>query len=557
MRAFPVGRISGRTLDALVTAVRKTPARGVLAGLLRAELGIDALRALPHELRGPLPFSHAPLAARASHERSSQGLDAPDTQGTERSAAALAKAYRSGESSPVQVALRAFGFARELAGRVPTLGPLCGYDDARALRAAQDSQERITRGAARPLEGIPITVKEEIDLFGFPTRKGTGYAGFQPAAADALAVARLRTAGAVILGQTPMTEFGLSPLGANPHRRMPMNPHDTSRLAGGSSTGGAVAVSLGLCPMSLGTDGGGSIRIPAAHCGIFGLKPSYGRIPSSGLGTPFATSVVHLGPLARSSSDLARFLEVASGADPADDASRLAPAFATDELTQALGRGVRGLRIGVEPDEWSAASPAIRRAGEAALQALSREGATLVEVRSPLMRWAGAIGYLTLGIEGFLALARVRKEHMDELGLDVQLVLAGIETFCPDDYLDAQRLRSSLRRELAELLRDVDVLALPSTGQGPLSVADEEARYGFIDPKALQATCRFAFLANVSGLPAASAPVGLDDDGLPIGLQIIGDAWDEACVLQVLAHLERIGVARPPRPASALDLLSR
>ena len=135
MRAFPVGRISGRTLDALVTAVRKTPARGVLAGLLRAELGIDALRALPHELRGPLPFSHAPLAARASHERSSQGLDAPDTQGTERSAAALAKAYRSGESSPVQVALRAFGFARELAGRVPTLGPLCGYDDARALRA--------------------------------------------------------------------------------------------------------------------------------------------------------------------------------------------------------------------------------------------------------------------------------------------------------------------------------------------------------------------------------------------------------------------------------------
>jgi aspartyl-tRNA(Asn)/glutamyl-tRNA(Gln) amidotransferase subunit A len=144
---------------------------------------------------------------------------------------------------------------------------------------------------------------------------------------------------------------------------------------------------------------------------------------------------------------------------------------------------------------------------------------------------------------------------MDELGLDVQLVLAGIQTFRPDDYLDAQRLRAALRSETAALLGDVDVLALPTTARGPLSVTEAESRYGFIDPPALHDTCRFAFLGNVTGLPAGTAPIGADYDGLPIGLQIIGDAWDEACVLQVLAHLERIGAARPARPTTAVDLL--
>jgi aspartyl-tRNA(Asn)/glutamyl-tRNA(Gln) amidotransferase subunit A len=526
----------------------------MIAGRIRNELGIDGLRALPHDLRGPLPFSHAPLAARRDHARSSLRLDLPESESDARTGRELTRAYCAGRSTPEQVASRALSAAREFAGRVPTLGPLCGYDDDRALSAARESKERFERGEARALEGILLTVKEEIDLLGFPTRKGTGYAGHVPAARDAVAVARLRSAGAIVLGQTPMTEFGLSPLGANPHRRMPRNPHDPSRLAGGSSTGAAVAVALGVAPLSLGTDGGGSIRIPAAHCGVFGLKPSYGRIPTSGVGLPGATSVVHLGPIANSCADLAAFLEVAAGADAGDEASRVPPEFAPGTLRDALGRGVRGLRIGVEPDEWAAAPSAIRRAGQAALQALEREGASLVEVRSTLMRWAGAIGYVTIGMEGFVALSRVRAEHMDELGLDVQLVLAGMETFRPDDYLDAQRVRAALRRELATLLADVDVLALPTTAHGPLSVSEAESRYGFVDPPALDATCRFAFLGNVTGLPAGTAPVG-SDEGLPIGLQIIGDAWDEACVLQVMAHLQRLGVARPMRARDTIDLL--
>jgi aspartyl-tRNA(Asn)/glutamyl-tRNA(Gln) amidotransferase subunit A len=143
---------------------------------------------------------------------------------------------------------------------------------------------------------------------------------------------------------------------------------------------------------------------------------------------------------------------------------------------------------------------------------------------------------------------------MDELGPDVQLLLATFEAFRPDDYIDAQRLRAALRRQTAELLADVDLIALPTTQRAAPPVTDEEARSGFIDPAMLAAMSRFSFLGNLTGLPAGTAPVGANEDGLPVGLQLIGDAWDEATVLQALAHLERVGAARVARPPAAVEL---
>jgi aspartyl-tRNA(Asn)/glutamyl-tRNA(Gln) amidotransferase subunit A len=136
------------------------------------------------------------------------------------------------------------------------------------------------------------------------------------------------------------------------------------------------------------------------------------------------------------------------------------------------------------------------------------------------------------------------------------MLLTNIEAFRPDDYLDGQRLRAELRRQVAETLADVDVLALPTTASGAPPITDSEASDGFVDPPAIDAMCRFAFIGNLTGIPAASAPVGVDADGLPVGLQILGDSWDEAAVLQVLAHLERIGAAAVRRPASHVDLLA-
>jgi len=436
---------------------------------------------------------------------------------------------------------------------------LCGYDDEQALQAARESTARFAEGCPRSeLEGIPIAVKEEIDTRGFVTRMGSNCLRRAVASADSIAVARLRGAGAIVIGQTPMTEFGLSPLGGNAHRHMPRNPHDVRRLPGGSSSGSAVAVATGVTPLSVGCDGGGSIRIPAALCGVFGLKPTYGRVPQTGHGLPGATSVVHLGPLGASTRDLASFLEYASGPDDGDPASLVAARGSPGAFARALGRGVRGLRIGIDEGDWASLADDVAGPGREALDALAREGAILVGVKLRLSRFAAAIGYLTIGVEAFTAMTDIRARHMDELGQDMQLFLAGLETFRPDDYVDAQRIRGAARLELAEALRHVDVIAMPATAVGAPPVSDDEARLGFIDPPLLDAMCRFAFLANVTGVPAGVAPVGLDKNGMPVGLQILGDAWDEACVLQVLAHLERTGVAKVHRPGSniGLDLLA-
>lgn len=559
MLTLPLGRISGRALVALVAAVRKTPARVPLARLLRAQLGIDALRALAPDDRAPLPFSHAPLRARKDNQRASAELSLALPASWPRPVASLADRYREGRADPVQVVTRSLAHARRLAGRVPTQGPLCGYDDERALQAASESARRFAQGSARSeFEGVPIAIKEEIDTRGFVTRLGSNCLRREPASADAVAVARLRAAGAIVIGQTPMTEFGLSPLGGNTHRHMPRNPHDPRRLPGGSSSGSAVAVATGTTPLSVGCDGGGSIRIPAALCGVFGLKPTYGRVPQTGHGLPGATSVVHLGPIGASSRDLASFLEYAAGPDEGDAASLVAPPHERGEFAGALGRGVRGLRIGIDEDDWASLADDVAGPGREALDALERAGAVLVGIKVRLARFAAAIGYLTIGVEAFTAMSEIRAHHMDELGHDMQLFLAGLETFRPDDYLDAQRIREKLRLDLAETLRHVDVIAMPATAATAPTVTDEEARSGFIDPPVLDAMCRFAFLANVTGVPAGVAPVGSDKNGMPVGLQILGDAWDEACVLQVLAQLERLGTAQVRRPGSdvSVDLLS-
>ena len=176
-------------------------------------------------------------------------------------------------------------------------------------------------------------------------------------------------------------------------------------------------------------------------------------------------------------------------------------------------------------------------------------------IRIPNAAHATAIGYLTIGIEAFTAMNELRRRHMDAMGPDVQLFLAGIETFRADDYVDGQRLRQGLRRDVAETLRHVDLIALPSTARSAPHVTDDELRHGFVDAPLLDGMCRYAFLANLTGLPAVSVPVGSDRDGMPVGLQLIGDAWDEACVLQAAATLERLGIARALSCESCIDLL--
>jgi aspartyl-tRNA(Asn)/glutamyl-tRNA(Gln) amidotransferase subunit A len=341
----------------------------------------------------------------------------------------------------------------------------------------------------------------------------------------------------------------MTPLGFNPKRTMPRNPHATDRVAGGSSTGSAVAVATGLVPLALGGDGGGSIRIPSSLCGVFGIKPTWGRV--SRAGDLFGGTVAHVGPIANSVVDLARCLEIGSGADPADLQTSLAPPREAGSFVGAVSRGVRGLRIGVVDGEWAEASPSVARAGREALRALEKEGAVLTEVRLQLARWAAPIGYLVIGVE---SLAEQRENIVGDAlyTRDLAISWAVLGQMRASEYTNAQRLRVGLRVEVARAFGDVDLLALPAAAAPPARVTDSEFDGGFLDARALDACCRFMFLGNLTGCPALSAPVGLDEDRLPLGLQLVGDAWDEATVLAAAGQLERMGAARVEKPQASV-----
>jgi aspartyl-tRNA(Asn)/glutamyl-tRNA(Gln) amidotransferase subunit A len=544
-------RISGRALRAIHRLSRTAPGARLLYQIFRSDLRIGQLEALPDALFGDMPVDNRPVAGRPPREGHSANLPATAPPWS-RTSATLTAAYGSKKTTPREVVDAALAAARKLAAHGPSVGPLMESTDASARREADASTERWQRGTPLgPLDGVPFVVKEEMAIAGLPTRGGTDLSDATPAWEDAACVARLRAAGAIVLGQTPMTEYGMTPLGFNPKRTMPRNPHATDRVAGGSSTGTAVAVATGLVPFGMGGDGGGSIRIPSSLCGVFGIKPTWGRI--SKRGDVFGGTVAHVGPLATSTLDLARVLEAASGPDAGDPQTALAPPTDASSFVKALGRGVRGMRIGVVDSEWADATPVVSRAGREALRALEKEGAVLVDVRLELARWAAPVGYLAIGMEAFAGHRDLWREHA-AFNADLAISYATLGEMSATEYVHSQRLRSGIRAEVARAFGDVDLLALPTTATSAARVTDAEFEGGFLDPRALDACCRFNFLGNLTGLPALSAPVGLDEGRLPLGLQLLGDAWDEATVLAAAAHLERIGAARVERPAVTAEV---
>lgn len=558
----PIPRISGRALLAARIAA-ETPGTAVaVREAMKRGLGITALQQLPHDARYPnVPLDARPLAARPPRARPDAGLPLPDTRGTSgtsRSNATIAdlqRAFLSRSITPTDVAERALAALASLADRRPTMNVLAAGDPARARAEAAAATARYAAGTPLgPLDGIPVLIKDELDVAGLPTRHGSRCTPETPKERDAAVVARLRAAGAVILGKTVMTEWGMSPMGNNANVPMPRNPHHPERAAGGSSTGSAVAVALGVAPLAVGTDGGGSIRTPASLCGVFGIKPTYGRV--SRAGTLSGGSVTHIGPIGATPAELAALLDaIAAAPDEADPTTAWAPQPPPGGFGESLGAGVRGLRIGVDEAEWRDASADVAAACQDALRALEREGAQLVGVTIPLARHAAPIGYLTIVPE---VLAEHREDWLERRALladDLRITLAVGEGITAAEHLDAQRLRARLREQTAAALRDVDVLALPTVAGGAPRLTDADAAGHFSDAAAIDALCRFAFLGNLTGLPAGTAPIGADREGVPVGLQFMGDAWDEPTVLSVLAHLARTGVAAPLRAKGAVDLL--
>lgn len=553
--ALKAPRLSGSTLAAVRLAAETKGTDAAIREVMKRSLGFDQLGPLPETWRGAMPLDARPHRAVREPRRLAPRLDPLPVRAWPRPAAAFIEAYRAGTTTPRLVAERALAEVTRLASLKPSMNISIAQDREATLREADAATARWAEGKPRgPLDGVPFLVKDEFDVQGLPTSLGVRCQPQPPAERDSAVVARLRDAGSVFICKTVLTEWGMSPMGNNVNQPMPHNAFDSTRAAGGSSTGSAVGVALGVAPLAAGGDGGGSIRIPAALNGVFGIKPTFGRVSRAGDG--FLGSVAHAGPIACSTADLVTFLDlVASTSDPLDEITAWAPPPPEGGFGAELGAGVRGLRIGVDEAAFRDASEPVAQACREALRALEREGAILVDLSLPIAQYAAKIGYLTIGPESVAAHRREWLEQRELLGDDLRLSFAVLSGITAVEQIDAQRLRVGLRREIALALGGVDVIAMPTTATTAPRYTEEDERVSFSDPPALEAMVRYTFLCNLTGNPAGTAPVGCDAGGLPIGLQIIGDAWDEARVLGVLAHLERAGIASVRRPPGAVDLV--
>jgi Asp-tRNA(Asn)/Glu-tRNA(Gln) amidotransferase A subunit family amidase len=467
---------------------------------------------------------------------------ASDAQLTARD---YAKQYRDGERSPEDVVEAAIAAVRLSDQQEMPLGAFVVLDEADVRRQAAESARRIERGEARSLlDGVPVAIKDEFDVEGFATTAGTIFRGKKKAKADAAVVERLREAGAVIFGKTAMHEIGFGGTGINPKHITARNPHDLNRAPGGSSSGSAAAVAAGLCPIALGSDAGGSVRIPAAFSGIYGLKPTYGRIPTTG-GALLAWSLDHLGPLAASVDDLAIFYDLTAGAHPSDEETHGQPA--PDLVGELDPPDMSDLRIAWTPEMGEDALGPVKHSFLKALGALRREGAVVDERSIAHIAQAQRVGYVTMAAEAAATQRDWLVDHRADYNWDTRLLLAVGERISTQEYLHAQRVRTIVCREFAKVFEDYDFFVTPTTGMVAPEITDAAMEAGEVNSKINAYVSRYTFLGNVSGYPAVSVPCGVDSQGLPIGLMIYAAPWKERELLNAAAAIDQVvdGVGRP------------
>ncbi|MEV6544770.1 amidase [Streptomyces sp. NPDC051665] len=465
------------------------------------------------------------------------------TELTELTAVELLDGYRRREFSPVDATRATLDRAEEIQ---PAVNAFVRLDADGALASAAESAERWRRGEpAGLLDGVPVTVKDILLQRGTPTLRGSKTIAEQGSwVEDAPSVARLREHGAVFIGKTTTPEFGWKGVTDSPLSGITRNPHDPSRTAGGSSGGSAAAVALGAGPLSLGTDGGGSVRIPASFCGIFGLKPTYGRVPlypASAFGT-----LSHVGPMTRDAADAALLLDVI-GVPDARDWSGLDRA--PGSYTEALANGIQGLRIAYSPSLGGqvAVRPAVAAAVRRGVERLAALGAYVEETDPDFSDPVDA--FHTLWFSGAARVTQKLAPQQREL-LDPGLreICATGAGFSALDYLAAVDARMELGRRMGLFHERYDLLVTPT-----LPITAFEA--GVEVPKGSghhrwTGWTPFTYPFNLTQQPAATVPVGNDGDGLPVGLQIVGARHRDDLVLRA-AHALLGAEASGVRPAGS------
>ena len=436
---------------------------------------------------------------------------------------------RDGQLSPVELTQAFLKRIGEVDGRVKSYVTLLSDS---ALNEAREAEAEVVRGEYKgPLHGIPIALKDLYDTKGVRTTAQSKVLEHRVPTEDSTPTRRLREAGAVLLGKLAMHEFALGGPETSLFEQA-RNPWNLDHVTGGSSSGSGAAVAAGLCMGSLGSDTGGSIRLPASMCGIVGLKATYGRVSRYGV-VPLSWSLDHCGPMTWSVEDAALMLQVIAGEDPLDPTTSRAP---VSDYSAALRQDVRGLTIGVPRhyffDSELGAEPETAAAVDKALAELEGLGARVEEVNIPALEYAGIANYVMMLGEAFTYHHKNLASQPENYGdlVRTRFLVGGL--FTTADYVQAQRARSRLRREFAETFKHVDVLAMPTTGKPALSFEE-------LDPVAAVGQRSFTGPSNQTGVPTISVPCGFSQAGLPIGLQIAGKPFDEATVLRVAYSYEQ------------------
>ena len=454
-------------------------------------------------------------------------------------AAAAARAIAAGELSPVEL-MKAL-LAR-IARLDPKLNVFIRLDGDAAMAAARAAEAEIASGRSRgPLHGVPVGIKDIIDVAGLPTTCHSKLLIDNVAAADAVCVSHLRGAGAIVLGKLSTHEFAIGGPSFDlpwPPARNPWNP---DHHPGGSSSGSGSGVAAGLFPMALGSDTGGSVRNPASACGIVGLKPTYGLVSRRGV-FPLSFTLDHIGPLTRTVTDNALMLDVLAGHDPLDPGSAAVP---SGRYASGLERGVRGMRIGFirhfhETDV--PADPEVAAGLEQAARMLQSLGAQISDVRLPTLGEFGAVNRVILQSEAWAIHGPWLRERPGDYGRLARRRLLPGAFISAGDYVQAARRRLEMIAAVEAALREVDVL-LCASAMDPPSRIEDAAETERTYPR--QARTPF----NVTGHPALAMMAGLSSGGLPLSLQLVGRNFAEATLFQVARAWERAAGIDEKHPA--------
>ncbi|KAH1030920.1 hypothetical protein J1N35_043094 [Gossypium stocksii] len=472
-----------------------------------------------------------------------------------------AYAYRSKLVTPSMVAEKIISVIEDCNYHKPPTPLLISFDAEDIRKQAAASTRRFEEGNPLSiLDGTFMAIKDDIDCYPHPSKGATTWMHeVRSVEEDAVCVSRLRSCGVILVGKANMHELGMGTTGNNPNYGTTRNPHAVERYTGGSSSGPAAIVASGLCSAALGTDGGGSVRIPSSLCGVVGLKTTYGRTSMEG-SICDAGTVEIIGPIASTVEDIILVYAAILGSSPENRISLRPPPPCFPDLSSLENANTLGsLRLG-KYTEWfnDVHSTDISNVCEDVLKLLSKShGCETIEIVIPELHEMRTAHVVSIGSETQYSLNPDCEDGKGvKLTYDTRISMALFRSFTASDYVAAQCLRRRIMHHHMEIFKKVDVIVTPTTGMTAPKIPSSALKDGETDMQVTAYLMRFIIAGNLLGLPAITVPVGYDKQGLPIGLQLIGRPWGEATILHLASAVEELCAKSRKKPASFYEILN-